>query len=337
MRCHPSQPQKEELTMPTADVDVTTSSFPVLADEVTAGMLPIPADPSSLALWHLYEWLVKSMRETLTARWAPTSTNAYADPVFTHGHTHRPDAYFLTADVDEQNSWGSALAAIQHIRPVGLQCKTFPVVITNAFADHNASLQELASTFRLSTHLAQSAAGRVHAWTVSGPSGYWSVGGDEGPDRPTSYPEPLQRVEWLRDFLSVSREQALLIAGIPTATYYSWRKNPEVAIRPNTVERLGRVVATIRLLEAAVGGERTRDLLNSGHPTLIAQLAGEPETFEKALGIIAEMGRPVIERPVRRAKDRAQILERLSMLDDAADAAWRDGPPGPSTSPGGLG
>jgi len=136
---------------------------------------------------------------------------------------------------------------------------------------------------------------------------------------PTAAHAGLTDVEWLKTFLGVSRDRVLQISGISPATFYSWQSRPESTVRPKTVERLLRVVASIKLLGSALGWKPARLALNAGSPTLLDQLAGEPAAVEAALRKISKLAQPELRQPARTAADARSILARLQLLDVEAE------------------
>ena len=134
-----------------------------------------------------------------------------------------------------------------------------------------------------------------------------------------------EAVDWLRDFLEVSRDTALAVGQVSSATYYSWKSKPNSAVRPKTVARLLRVTATLRLLERSVGREEAGYLIRHGSPSLLERLQNAGDEFEQALDELAELAAPRVSRRPRRLASQEDALAQLAALeaDDKAVAGLR--------------
>ncbi len=159
---------------------------------------------------------------------------------------------------------------------------------------------------------------RGHSLLQSGPVGY--VIGIEKAHSPEIAHPGLRNVEWLRDFLSISRDQAFAVAGVAPATFYAWQGNPTATVRPKTVAQLMRVTASLRLLERAVDRLRCRELLTSGSPSLIDDLTDGGERAEAALRSIIGFAEPAAAHvPIRRVITAEEMVAALEDLETSTE------------------
>lgn len=129
----------------------------------------------------------------------------------------------------------------------------------------------------------------------------------------------ISGVEWLRTFLHVSRDRALELAGVSPATFYSWRERPSSTVRPKTIERLTRLVSSLRLAERSIGRDACVELVAAGSPSILDRLARSGSDFDEALSELMELARPRERRGRRRSFDRGDIMRQLGGVEEAAE------------------
>lgn len=212
--------------------------------------------------------------------------------------------------------WGGVLSAAFSAMPAAIASSTSPVAGVLATAG-----------------VAELALAAVRSWQANRrrtPEEIVATLPEAGPIRQHA---GLAAIEWLRRFLHISLDRCFRIAHVSPATYYSWRSKPDTVVRPNTVEALLRVTASIRLLESAVGASTARQILIAGSPNLLDQLSEGSEEFEGALRAIFERAQPSVERLPPRMEEARSILDRLRSLDVAAAANADPRPLGSARQP----
>ena len=91
----------------------------------------------------------------------------------------------------------------------------------------------------------------------------------------------LAAVARLVDMLGLTRPTILRMGGVPTSTFYAWKKNPHSIIRTPTVTRLLRLQAQVAILDEAFGRERMRAWILSAER--YNRLQGDEAAFAQVL------------------------------------------------------
>jgi hypothetical protein len=140
---------------------------------------------------------------------------------------------------------------------------------------------------------------------------------------PERFTEPVHAgliaVDWIRDFLRVSRMRALEISGVASATFYSWKQSPTAEVRPKTIELLLRLKANIGLLIAAQGEDLARSFMTS-EIGLLDRLAAGGEQSNEALAEILRRADSPMDVEALTMGSVHDILSHLDALEDSDQA-----------------
>lgn len=126
-------------------------------------------------------------------------------------------------------------------------------------------------------------------------------------------------VVWLKEFFETSQKAAMRFAGVPEATFYVWKKNPEASVRSAGARRALKLRASIEVAIARLGEDSVRRFLTVGHPSIeerLQKLSGAP--WEHAVTEIVEFGTYKPSAKLPRISGTSEYLRRVREIENDA-------------------
>lgn len=135
--------------------------------------------------------------------------------------------------------------------------------------------------------------------------------------RPRTENVGYETIRWLRDFLGCSQERACRYGRVPAATFYMWRNRPESMVRAVTVANALKLRSSLELASQKQGRVALMRALTFGSPSILDDLAGEEEDWNRAVSRIARMAEPSITSAAPRVERAEEYGEQMRRLDEA--------------------
>lgn len=156
----------------------------------------------------------------------------------------------------------------------------------------------------------------INDFVLSAPPMFVLFKAAKGRSRPHTQNVGYETITWLRDFLGCSQERACRYGRVPPATFYMWRTRHQSMVRPTTVADALKLRSSLELASQKLGRVALIRTITSGSPSILDDLAGEEDDWNRAVSRIASMAEPTITSAVPRVGRAENYVEQLRRLDE---------------------